>query len=62
MPQSYKCIRGHLQSGRMANEWVAKGVAKGVAYVVYNKNHYFGLGPIPKTKPKLRDTFGRYHN
>ena len=29
-------------------------------YVVYDRNHYFGLGPIPK--PKLADTFGRYHN
>ena len=23
---------------------------------------YFGLGPIPKSKPKLADTFGRYRN
>ena len=31
--------------------------------VVYDRNHYFGLGPIPKLKPKLADsTFGRYHN
>ena len=28
--------------------------------VVYDRNHYFGLGPIPK--PKLVDTFGWYHN
>ena len=30
--------------------------------VVYDRNHYFGLGPIPKPKPKLADTFGRYRN
>ena len=29
-------------------------------WVVYDRNHYFSLGPIPK--PKLADTFGRYHN
>ena len=28
--------------------------------VVYERNHYFGLGPIPDPKPKLADTFGRY--
>ena len=28
--------------------------------VVYDQNHYFGLGPIPK--PKVADTFGQYHN
>ena len=26
--------------------------------VVYVRNHYFGLGPIPIPKPKLADTFG----
>ena len=31
-------------------------------YVVYDRNHYFGFGPIPKPKPKLTDTFGRYRN
>ena len=30
--------------------------------VVYDRNHYFGLGLIPKPKPKLADTFGRYRN
>ena len=29
-----------------------------VRVVVYDRNHYFGLGP----KPKLADTFGRYRN
>jgi hypothetical protein len=24
--------------------------------IVYDRNHYFGLGPIPKPKPKLADT------
>ena len=33
-----------------------------VSELVYDQNHYFGLGPIPKPKPKLADTFGRYHN
>ena len=28
--------------------------------LVYDRNHYFGLGPIPK--PKLAGTFGRYRN
>ena len=28
--------------------------------VVYDRNHYFGLGLKPK--PKLGDTFGGYHN
>ena len=32
------------------------------AIVVYNRNLYFGLDPIPKPKPKLADTFCRYHN
>ena len=31
-------------------------------FVVYDRNHYFGSGPIPKPKPKLADTFGRYCN
>jgi hypothetical protein len=30
--------------------------------IVYDRNHYFGLGLIPKPKPKLADTFGRYRN
>ena len=30
--------------------------------LVYDRNHYFGLGPIPKPKPKLADTFGPYCN
>ena len=30
--------------------------------LVYDWNHYLGLGPIPKQKPKLTDTFGWYHN
>ena len=30
--------------------------------LVYDRNHYFGLGPIPKPKPKLADTFGRDRN
>ena len=29
---------------------------------VYHRNHYFGLGPIHNLKPKLANTFGRYHN
>ena len=30
---------------------------------LYDRNHYFGFGPIPKPKPKiLVDTFGRYRN
>ena len=28
-----------------------------VAALVYYRNHYFGLGPIPKPKPKSADTF-----
>ena len=28
--------------------------------LVYDRNHYFGLGSIQKPKPKLADTFGRY--
>ena len=28
--------------------------------LVYNRNQYFGLGPIPRLKPKLADTFGQY--
>ena len=28
--------------------------------VVYDRNHYFGFGPIPK--PNLVDSFGRYRN
>ena len=30
--------------------------------LVYNQNHYFGLGTIPRPKPKLADTFSRYRN
>ena len=30
------------------------------ATVVYDQNHYFGLGPKPK--PKLADTFDHYRN
>ena len=28
--------------------------------VVYDWNHYFGLGLVPKPKPKLANTLGRY--
>ena len=28
--------------------------------VVYDRNHNFGLGPIPKPKPTLPDTFNQY--
>ena len=38
----------------------SKGI--GSSGLVYNRNHYFGFGPIPKPKPKLVDTFGRYRN
>ena len=38
----------------------SKGI--GSSGLVYNRNHYFGLGPIPKPKPKLADTFGRNRN
>ena len=30
--------------------------------VVYDQNHYFGSGLIPKLKPRLADTFGPYRN
>ena len=30
--------------------------------LVYDRNHYFGFGPIPKPKPKSVDTFGQYRN
>ena len=30
--------------------------------LVYDRYHYFVLGPIPKLKPKLVNTFGRYRN
>ena len=29
--------------------------------LVYDRHHYFGLGPIPKPKPELANTFGQYH-
>ena len=32
------------------------------ARLVYDRNHYFGFGPIPKPKLKLADTFARYRN
>ena len=31
-----------------------------VCHLVYDRNHYFGLGPIPKLKPTWADTFGQY--
>ena len=31
-------------------------------YVVYDRDHYFGFGPILIQKPKLVDSFGRYRN
>ena len=42
-------------------EYIEK-VIDAAAYLVYDRNHYFGLGLIPKPKPKLADTFGRYRN
>ena len=29
--------------------------------LLYNLNHYFGVGPIPKPNPKLADAFGGYN-
>ena len=40
----------------LAESWVTD------TKLVYDWNHYFGLGPIPKPKPKLADTFNRYCN
>jgi hypothetical protein len=37
---------------------MAAAGTKGGQGVVYNRNHYFGLGP----KPKLADTFSQYRN
>ena len=33
-----------------------------ISTVVYDRNHYFGFGPILIPKPKLIDSFGRYRN
>ena len=33
-----------------------------VCILVYDQNHYFGFGPIPKPKPELANTFGQYRN
>ena len=30
--------------------------------IVYDWHHYFGIGPISKPKPKLVDSFSRYHD
>ena len=33
-----------------------------VVGVEYDRNLYFGLGPISKPKPKLANTFSQYRN
>ena len=38
----------------------SKLLASQYVVVAYDRNHYFGFGLIPKLKPKLVDTFGRY--
>ena len=35
---------------------------KAYCFLVYDRNHYFGFGPIPKPTPKMADNFGRYLN
>ena len=42
--------------------WAIFGLPIFGTHTVYDRNHYFGFRPIPKPKPKLADTFGRYHN
>ena len=44
--------------------WLLAHITRDLSQVelVYDRNHYFGLGPIPKLKPKLADTFSRYRN
>ena len=37
-------------------------LCKSGLHLVYDWNHYFGLGPIPKPKPELAYTYGWYHN
>ena len=57
IPQSICIILGMVSKLRPF-----KTVNMQVVVVVYDRNHYIGLGPIPKPKPKLADTFGRYRN
>ena len=43
-----------------SDAWLMSRLAHQPSDLVYDRNHYFGFGPIPK--PKLVDTFGRYRN
>ena len=40
--------------------WIVASLIYFGKRLVQDRNHYFGFGPIPKPKPKLSETFGRY--
>ena len=47
-----------LRKQKLQDVGAGPGGNGGACILVYDRNHYFGLGLIPK--PKLADTFGRY--
>ena len=53
-----RCLRSQLKSSAEAAIILEQSRALQVNLVVYNQNHYIGIGPIPKPKPKLADAFG----
>ena len=48
-----RCLRSQLKSSAEAAIILEQSRALQVNLVVYDQNHYFGLGPTPKPKPKL---------
>ena len=53
-------IANTCSKGAFTN-YVDKSLAFLTTYLlVYDQNHYFGLGPIQKPKPELAYTFDRY--
>ena len=54
-PKNHQCVSKPINKG------LHKKVCQTIFHyleLVYDRNHYFGFGPIPKPKLKLVDTFG----
>ena len=66
---SLVCVRSYtadeylkVEPKRSSLSWPLKIWNDSTFHLVSDRNHYFGLGPIAKPKPKLAGSFSRYRN